>query len=278
MTIRPLRTIAEFREVYALESEVWGYGSSEDAVSIPVFVATIKRGGILLGAYDGTRLAGFVYSIVGLKDGRPMQWSHMLAVRPEYRAAGIGRALKIEQRRASLATGIDLMEWTCDPLVAVNAHLNLRRLGAVVREYVVDAYGDSVSPLHRGAPTDRFVAEWWLRSPRVEAALGRTEPVAAVREGAFPGVVRVNTIQHRGGSPACIDYDLERREPDLAVAIPAAFTDMLARDPALALDWRLATRAVFTRYFTKGYQAVDFAFEGGVDRGVYLLRKADAVA
>ena len=83
MTIRPLRTIAEFREVYALESEVWGYGSSEDAVSIPVFVATLKRGGILLGAYDGSRLAGFVYSIVGLKDGRPMQWSHMLAVRPD---------------------------------------------------------------------------------------------------------------------------------------------------------------------------------------------------
>ena len=150
MTIRPLRTIAEFREVFALETEIWGYTGSEDAVGMPMFVATLKRGGILLGAYDGARLVGFVYSIAGLKDGRPMQWSHMLAVRPECRATGIGRALKIEQRRACLAMGVDLMEWTFDPLVAVNAHLNLRRLGAVGREYVVDAYGDVRQPPAQG--------------------------------------------------------------------------------------------------------------------------------
>ena len=120
-------------------------------MGIPLFVATLKRGAILLGAYDSGRLIGFVFSFPGLKAGRPMQWSHMLAVRPECRVSGIGRELKLEQRRVSLAMGIDLMEWTFDPLVAVNAHLNFRRLGVVVEEYVVNVYGDSVSPLHRGA-------------------------------------------------------------------------------------------------------------------------------
>ena len=149
MTIRRLYTIAEFQEVSALEAEIWGYTTLEDAVGIPMFVATLKRGGILLGAYDGNRLIGFVYSIAGMKDGRPTQWSHMLGVRREYRAAGVGRNLKLAQRRVCLGMGVELMEWTYDPLVAVNAHLNLHRLGATAREYAVDAYGASASPLQR---------------------------------------------------------------------------------------------------------------------------------
>ena len=56
------------------------------------------------------------------------------------------------------------MEWTYDPLVAVNAHLNFNRLGVVVDEYVENVYGESGSPLHKGAPTDRFIAQWWMRS------------------------------------------------------------------------------------------------------------------
>ncbi len=149
-TIRRLHSISEYRDVIALEQEIWGASVPEDAVGVPLFVAALKRGAILLGAYDGSRLVGFVFSFPGLKDGQPMQWSHMLGVRPEYRASGIGRELKLEQRRVSLAMGIDLMEWTFDPLVAVNARLNVRRLGVEVEEYVVNVYGDSVSPLHRG--------------------------------------------------------------------------------------------------------------------------------
>jgi len=274
IAIRPLRTIAEFREVCALEAEIWGYAGSEDAVGIPVFVATLKRGGILLGAYDGPRLAGFVYSMVGLKEGRPTQWSHMLAVRPEYRALGIGRLLKLEQRRASLAMGIDLMEWTFDPLVAVNASLNLRRLGALAREYVIDAYGESASPLHRGAPTDRLVAEWWMTSPRVRTALERPKPAAAAVDGAFPGVLRVNTIESRAGWPAVCACGLEHDADALAVTIPGRFPDLLARDPGLAREWRLVTRAIFMRYFAQGYRAVDFALENDGSRGAYLLEKA----
>jgi predicted GNAT superfamily acetyltransferase len=270
MNIRPLHTIPEFREVIALEQEIWGAAVPEDAVGIPLFVATLKRGGILLGAFDGVRIVGFVYSFPGLKEGRPTQWSHMLGVRPECRAAGIGRELKREQRRISLAMGIDLMEWTFDPLVAVNASLNLHRLGAVVDEYAVNVYGDSNSPLHRGAPTDRFIAQWWLRSLRVEAAISGSP--APGGEDTGRAVPFVNDVERQGTWLVCGGYDLARREPRLAVTIPAGFTGMLERQPDLAYGWRMASRDIFSAYLPRGYRVIDFSFAPGSDRGTYLLQ------
>ena len=301
MIIRALHTIPEFRDIIALEQEIWGYSDAEDAVGIPIFVITVKRGGILLGAYDGDRLIGFVYSIAGLKHGRPMQWSHMLGVLPAYRATGIGRALKLEQRRISLEMGLDLMEWTYDPLVAVNAYLNVCRLGAVAEEYALNVYGDSSSPLHKGAPTDRFIAQWWMRAPRVvrmleadgarSAARGLPSARAAqprsLTEEKRPGcdsrrvaspqspilaIPVVNTVERRGDGLACTGHDLDRTDPELGVAIPGDFDRMLERRPDLAHAWRLASREIFIHYFSKGYRVIDFAFVPGGNEGRYLLR------
>jgi predicted GNAT superfamily acetyltransferase len=165
--------------------------------------------------------------------------------------------------------GIDLMEWTFDPLVAVNAHLNLRRLGAVAGDYAVNVYGDSTSPLHKGAPTDRFIAQWWMRSPRVEAALsGGVAPGTADPGGDVP---LVNGVERRGDWLACTRVELGRREPRLAVTIPARFTEMLARQPDAAHAWRIASREIFSAYLSHGYQVMDFSFAPGADRGTYLL-------
>ena len=109
----------------------------------------------------------------GVRDGKPFQWSHMLGVEAGYRNTGLGRRLKLEQRRLVMASGLDLIAWTFDPLQALNAHLNFAKLGTTAREYHQDAYPDSTSALHAGTPTDRLVAEWWLRSERVVRAAGR---------------------------------------------------------------------------------------------------------
>jgi predicted GNAT superfamily acetyltransferase len=281
MIIRALRSIAEFRRVIALEQEIWGYSDAEDAVGTPMFVVTVKRGGILLGACDGDRLIGFVYSIAGLRHGRPMQWSHMLGVLPAYRATGIGRALKLEQRRISLDMGLDLMEWTYDPLVAANAHLNVRRLGVVVEEYALNVYGDSNSPLHRGTPTDRFVAQWWMRSPRVARMLDapripEPEPRIPNPEPRIRDAPVVNTVERSGDGLVCTGHVLGRTDPELEVVIPGAFNGMLERRPERAHAWRMATREIFTHYFSRGYRVVDFSFSPGGDEGRYLLRLADA--
>jgi predicted GNAT superfamily acetyltransferase len=112
----------------------------------------------------------------------------MLAVREPYRNSGVGRGLKLAQRDDALARGIDLIEWTFDPLEIKNAWLNIERLGAIVRRYVVNQYGATSSPLHGGLPSDRFVAEWWLRSRRVQATLadGHHPPVAVEQTVSVP--------------------------------------------------------------------------------------------
>ena len=79
--------------------------------------------------------------------------------------------LKLFQREEALARGIELMEWTFDPLEIKNAYLNIEKLGAIARRYSVNQYGITTSPLQGGLPTDRLIAEWWMNSRRVQAVL-----------------------------------------------------------------------------------------------------------
>jgi predicted GNAT superfamily acetyltransferase len=95
----------------------------------------------------------------------------MLAVQSAYRNAGLGRQVKLFQRKDALARGFELREWTFDPLEIKNAYLNIERLGAIARRYHVNQYGLTSSPLQGGLPSDRLVAEWWLKSQRVESVL-----------------------------------------------------------------------------------------------------------
>ena len=268
MQIRQLTTIPEFEQVYALEQEVWGYTSVADAVPVPILIVSAKTGGLLLGAFESGRMVGFAYSLPAYKDGRAFQWSHMLGVVHDRRDAGIGWNLKIEQRRLTLASGLELIEWTYDPLQALNAHLNFVKLGVVVREFHENVYGDSSSPLHRGTPTDRFIAEWWLRSARVERRLGASQRGAQIpAEGDTPAVeVHAPCRGQRWILPGPADLGIDA--PRLAVAIPSNFTDMQREAPALALEWRMATREIFETYLGR-YQVTDFVrSEHG---GRYLL-------
>jgi predicted GNAT superfamily acetyltransferase len=95
----------------------------------------------------------------------------MLAVKETHRNSGLGREMKLLQRELAMSEGYDLIEWTFDPLEIKNAFFNLEKLGAVVSRYVVNQYGITSSPLQGGLPSDRLVAEWWLRSTRVEETL-----------------------------------------------------------------------------------------------------------
>ena len=65
----------------ALEKVVWEFTDAEDVIPPALLIVSIKRGGILLGAFDEVRmLRGFVYSMPAVKDGQLTQWSHLLGV------------------------------------------------------------------------------------------------------------------------------------------------------------------------------------------------------
>lgn len=269
--IRPLKTLEDCQQVVELEKRVWGYSDGDDVVPSAILLISVKRGGILLGAFDPddpARMIGFVYSLAALKDGQPTQWSHMLGVVPDVRDGGLGAELKRRQREAAMAMGITLIEWTFDPMQALNAHLNFAKLGAIAEEYAENVYGDSSSPLHRGTPTDRLIALWQLDAPHVVRRLDATalrmrapgtfdaRPVLSVGEGRRPSAVNV----------ACD----ERR---VSVEIPTGFSEMQLQEPALALEWRMATRRAFTTFFARGYRALDFFLDREKGRGRYLLAR-----
>jgi predicted GNAT superfamily acetyltransferase len=168
IVVRKMESFEQIDACVRLQQSVWQFPDL-DIIPRRMFVVARAVGGQVLGAWDGDSLAGFALAIPGIRQGRPYLHSHMLAVLPEYRNRGIGAQMKFAQREDALARGIDLIEWTFDPMQGKNAFLNLEKLGAIVRRYSPDFYGQSESPLHGSLPTDRLHAEWWLKSKRVES-------------------------------------------------------------------------------------------------------------
>jgi len=170
IAVRTCTGLGEFRSCIDLQREIWAETDLE-VVPDTLFVVAEHTGGQVLGAFDGERLVGFTLAMPGLRNGGAYLHSHMTGVLAEYRDRGVGRMLKLFQRDDALSRDIRLIEWTFDPLEMRNAHFNLNRLGAIARRYLPNLYGITTSPLHRGLATDRLVAEWYLDSPRVLAAL-----------------------------------------------------------------------------------------------------------
>jgi predicted GNAT superfamily acetyltransferase len=168
--VRKCEALEEMRACFGLQKEVWNFSDAE-LVPVRIFVLATKIGGHVIGAFDGRELIGFALAIPGMRGGHSYLHSHMLAVRQQYRNGGLGRRMKIFQGEDALARGFDLMEWTFDPLEIKNAYLNVEKLGAIARRYNVNQYGITSSPLQGGLPSDRLVAEWWMKSKRVTTLL-----------------------------------------------------------------------------------------------------------
>ena len=242
IAVRALSKLAEFVDAVRLQKTIWGFDDIE-LMPVRLFVTATKIGGQAFGAYSGDRMAGFCLAIPGLKpNAKGYLHSHMLGVLKEYRNAGVGRLLKLEQRRDALSRRIDLMEWTFDPLELKNAYFNLERLGAVVRRFVLNQYGTTSSRLHSGLPTDRCIAEWWIASPRVETIL-------AGRELQRPPIVA-------------------------RISIPANIQEIKETDQPQAREIQQRVSGQFVEYFSKGLEVV--GFERTPEAGMYLFASPSA--
>jgi predicted GNAT superfamily acetyltransferase len=174
--VRLCHTLAEYEDCLRLEQITWGTGI---LVPTAIFVVAQETGGQIIGAFDKKEMIGFTMALAAIHEGRPSLHSHMTAVLEPYRDKGVGRALKLFQRQEALSRKIHLVEWTFDPLELKNARFNLMRLGAIIRRLIPNCYGITDSPLHKGMPTDRLVAEWWLDSPRVNRIVSaKTSPAS----------------------------------------------------------------------------------------------------
>lgn len=249
--IRECKGFDELQACVDLQIEVWGY-SDGDVIPRRVFLVAQKIGGQAIGAFDTSlpgapeqgdadSLVGFSFSLPGVKtgaksrSGRPESYlhSHMLAVRDGYRNQNIGARLKLAQRDDALSRGIDRIEWTFDPLEIKNAFLNIHKLGAVVRSYEENFYGVSSSRLQGGLQTDRLVAEWWIASPRVSAA-----------------------IEGKAKTPRPLPNETWLRE----IRVPAAIYEWKSDDSLrhLAQQVQVENRQKFQEAFSQGLTVVAF--------------------
>lgn len=237
--IRQLTKLDEFAEAVRLQRDIWGF-QDVDLLPLRLFVVASKIGGQALGAFDQGKMVAFCLCIPGLKPGgKSYLHSHMLGVLPSYRNSGIGRELKLKQREYAITAGVDLIEWTFDPLEIKNAFFNIERLGAIARRYVHNQYGTTTSHLHGGLPTDRLVAEWWIQSPR------------AVTVGS--------------------DLSFERVPPEARISVVANIAELRRHDKRLAREIQSGVADQFDKHFQAGLAVI--GFEKTQEAGIYLLGK-----
>lgn len=227
--IRECTTLDELAECVNLQREVFDLPEVELS-PVRHFVVTRNAGGFTLGAYDGDRLAGYVLSVPAFLRGEKAFYSHMTGVRKEYQSTGVGRRLKWSQRERALELGVKFIKWTFEPVKARNGYFNLEKLGAIVTEYERNFYGVDYAAADGeqiGLQSDRLFAEWHLESEKVKT-------LAA------------------GGS-----WD-ETRTPEAEIAVRNDWSELVANDPASALELQLRVRADFESAIGRGLYAAAF--------------------
>ena len=278
LELRPVRSVDEYRACEQLQRLVWGFETDLDVVPLTQLVAASKSGGVLLGAFDDSDdLRGFTYGFLGRDDdGRPLVYSHMTAVAPELRAAGLGRRLKWAQRDVALGLGIDLMVWTYDPLESLNGFFNFSKLGVVASRYWPNLYGSTGSALHRGLPTDRLRADWFLSSPRAESRRQGGRGAIAARASREPEGFAI-ALRAEGAEPGVVDTAIDAEF--LLCEVPAQIQEIKLADPAVALAWRMATRELMTHYLGNGYFVRECVrTDDAARRTFYVLQRGAAGA
>ena len=265
LTYRPLVSAEDAAACNVLQGEIWG--SAFDRVPASLLRIVTSIGGLAIGAFDpGDTLVGFVFSLIGLRNGQPIHWSHMLGVREDVRGMGVGRHLKEMQRAELLRRGITHVLWTFDPLQARNAHLNFNRLGVRLIDYVENMYGITASPLHHGLATDRLVVEL--------PTTGVTKRPPAAGSNGSNGSAPVITPFPRVGDVTIAARDIAA--PTVLIEIPADLQQVMATSPGVATTWRMATRESFRTAIERGYQVAGLRRDLTTNRAFYTLVAAPA--
>jgi predicted GNAT superfamily acetyltransferase len=255
--------------VEKLARAVW-QSDDLDVVPAHLLIAVAHNGGLVAGAFVEGKLVGFVFGFLGQDSGpegpRLKHCSHQLGVDPAYRNLGLGFALKRFQWQFARDQGLERITWTYDPLLSLNAHFNIAKLGVVCSTYLRDVYGALRDRLNVGLPSDRFQVDWWINSERVVRRMqGESAPRLTLADYLKAGALLVNPpdpagrpVPPREEAVDALNQDGEPGRATLLVEVPADFLTLKAADPALALTWRLRTRALFEGLFSRGYAVTDF--------------------
>jgi len=274
--IKTLHSNEEFEGVVELQKIVWKLSDYQDCVPPHLLLAVSISGGAVLGAYDNNILVGMGFLMTGYSQEEGLYYhSHFLGIHPDWQHKGVGLMLKKAQYEKAVSMGVKKITWTFDPLLGPNAQLNIRKLGAIVRQYKLNFYGEtkSVNNPMVGIPSDRFWVEWLIDTPRV---INRMNGTYVFKDISVLSARQVNTVRcDDSGFQQMQSFDKYPDENNIFIEIPEDFQKIFDKDIDRAIDWRLKTRELFQYYFKEGFAAVDFqtiqTIEG--NKNIYLLSK-----
>jgi chorismate synthase len=280
--IRPLRALDEMRAAVELQKTHWG-DDAESVIPAHMLFSLASHGGHVLAAFDDARMVGLLVGFLGTSEEnstRPAMAnlqivSKRMVVLPDYRSHGIGYRLKLAQRDFAIQHGIRLVTWTFDPLLAPNAHLNLRKLGCVSSTYLVNYYGtEGEGGLSALGSSDRLLAEWWVTNRRVEERINGSRAALGLQQYLDGNAQLLNPSQAASSDYITPSERIAVPENQFALAeIPLNFASMQSDDAARAQEWRLHLRDLCQRLFTAGYTITDFV-RGTLDereRAFYVM-------
>lgn len=241
--ISTLTTMEELYEVQKVEAAVWNM----DPIPVHQTFTALQNGGILLGAFDGKKMVGFLYSFPGFEYGSVHLCSHMLGILPAYQTDGLGVKMKMKQAKIAKELGYPLITWTFDPLESRNAYLNLHKLGATGAIYAPDHYGSMNDGLNQGLPSDRIQIKWYLHEtkPKRHVQFDKHKLLLDVESNSIPVLTDFLKSADLGASDAFF------------VSIPMHFQAIKQHDFELAKLWRSKSRHAFQTLFKEGFQATD---------------------
>jgi predicted GNAT superfamily acetyltransferase len=268
--LKELSDFDDIRQLAELLAVVWGRPGSAP-IGSDVLKALAHSGNYVVGAYQNRVLIG---GLVGWFGGDPRQelhmHSHILGVLPGSESHGLGFELKQHQRSWCLTRGVNVIEWTTDPLVRRNGYFNLTKLGARAPEYLVNVYGEMKDGINAGEESDRLLIRWRLDSPEAKAAAAgdAKEPdVEALIAGGAEVVLAVGESGEPIPTPLSLTLSPERGAGfPLLVQVPNDIVALRREQPALARSWRVALREALSGLLAGGYEIT-----GATRQGWYVL-------
>ena len=223
-----VRTISDRAELVRHESllrDVWGM--STPLVALELLAAIEHSGGYVAAAFHDGEMVGASIGFLADHHGERALHSHVTGVVDSVRHTGIGRAIKLHQRRWAFDRGLDWITWTFDPLVRRNAWFNIALLGADVDAYLVSFYGTMTDAINVGDESDRLLMAWNVAAPM--------------------------PVSPRDGS------GIDRAE---LVPTPIDIVELRRSDPAAVARWRADTRMALATALDSGRRVAGFTRDG----------------
>ncbi|HTP54584.1 MAG TPA: hypothetical protein VML94_06485 [Thermoplasmata archaeon] len=274
---RRLEKPEEFRQAEELQRAALG----TDAVGVvpaPLARSIQDHGGLVLGAFVDIYLAGCTVSTIGWDGTLLYHYSHVTAVRPEYRNHHLGFRLKSFQREEVLRLGLSEIRWVFDPLVSRNAWLFVHRLGSLPERYLPHYFGQLPESGDAGTETDRLRTRWELATPRVDARLAATGPPSTEERARWSAAAPIIETEPGASGLRLPTAVAEPEAPTAHLEIPFDLSLVHQHEPAGVRRWRHAVRDAFRIALDLKYAVDDFAVVS-VDherRSFYLLSRPAA--